>query len=153
MKTHPSEAELQEFALERSKSKILIAEHISSCEQCKATVAIYQQLVLSIGQQEKPSFDFNLAQLVLRQLPSPQKSYSRDNIIFYTIALVVFGLSGIICYWFSEFFAVLLLSFGSLFMYLLSATAMVILIFQGLDIYKRYQHKIKILDFIDTATK
>ena len=147
MKPHPSETELQQFALERSKSEIRIAEHISSCEQCKATVAIYQQLILSIEQQEKPSFNFNLAQLVLNQIPSPKKSYSRDNIIFYTIAFVVTGLSGIICYWFSEFFAELLLSFGSQFMYLLAATAMVILIFQGLDIYKRYQHKIKVLDF------
>jgi len=147
MNSHPSEAELQQFALERSKSEVKIAEHISSCEQCKATVEIYQQLVLSIEQQEKPSFDFNLAQLVLGQIPSSKKSYSSDDIIFYTIALVLTGLSGIICYWFSEFFAGLLLSFGSVFMYLLAATAMVILLFQGLDIYKRYQHKIKVLDF------
>ena len=147
MTPHPSEAELQQFALERSDSEVSVVEHISSCEQCKATVTIYQQLVLSIGQQEKPSFDFNLAQLVLNQIPSPKKSYSRDNSIFYTIAFVVTVLSGIICYWFSGFFAGLLLSFGSLFMYLLAATAMAILIFQGLDIYKRYQHKIKVLDF------
>ena len=147
MNSHPSEAELQQFALERSKSKIKVAEHISSCEQCNATVEIYQQLVLSIEQQEKPSFDFNLAELVLAQIPSPKKSYLSDNIIFYTIALVVTGLLGIICYWFSEFFAGLLLSFGSLFMYLLTATAMVILIFHGFDIYRRYQHKIKVLDF------
>ena len=147
MTSHPSETELQQFALERSDSEVSVVEHISSCEQCRTTVAIYQQLVLSIGQEEKPLFDFNLAQLVLDQIPSPKKSYSRDNIIFYTIAFVVTGLSGIICYWFSEFFAGLLLSFGSLFMYLLAATAMVILLFQGLDIYKRYQHKIKVLDF------
>lgn len=147
MKPHPSDAELQEFALERSKSEIKIAEHISLCEQCKATVAIYQQLILSIEQQEKPSFDVNLAQLVLNQIASPQKSYSRDNIIFYAIALVVTSLSGIICYWFREFFAGLLLSFGSLFMYLLAATAIVILLFQGLEMYKKYQHKIKVLDF------
>ena len=147
MTPHPSEAELQQFALDRLKSEIKIVEHISSCEQCQATVAIYQQLVLSIAQQEKPSFNFNLAQLVLNQISSPKKSYSRDNMIFYAIAVIVTGLSGIICYLFSGIFAGLFISFGSLFMYLLSATAMIILIFQGQDIYKKYKDKIKILDF------
>ena len=36
---HPSEAALQEFALDESKTEIMIVEHIRFCSQCQEQVA------------------------------------------------------------------------------------------------------------------
>ncbi len=152
MTPHPSEAELQQFALGKIEDETNIGAHIRLCDECKKTVAHYQLLFSVIAKEEKPAFDFNLSALVLEKIQVPKRKHSMDSLIFY-IGFAVIGLLGIACYWYWEFLSDLLINFGSLFMYLLVATAISILIFQALDIYKNYQHKIRSLDFFDAATK
>src|SRR5688500_13438874 len=146
MTTHPTEAELQQFALGKTENELNIAAHIHLCDECKNTVANYQLLFSAIVAEEKPAFDFNLPALVLQKIQAPKTGHSMGNLIFY-IGFAVIGLLGIACYWYWEFISDLLIGFGSLFMYLLVATAIIILVFQALDIYKNYQHKIRRLDF------
>jgi hypothetical protein len=146
MSEHPSEAELQEFALGEMKNETSINAHIQLCDECKTTVANYRLLFSAIATEKKPVFEFNLSSLVLEKIQPANTEYSKDRLIFY-IGFVVVAVLGIGCYWYSEFLSGLLVGFGSLFMYLLVATAITILVFQCLDIFKRYQHKIKSLDF------
>lgn len=146
MSEHPSEAELQEFALGEMKNEAGINAHIQLCDECKTTVANYRLLFSAIGSGEKPVFNFNLSALVLEKISPANTKYSKDRFIFY-IGFAVIAVLAIGCYWYSEFLSGVLIGFGSLFMYLLVATAVIILLFQSLDIYKGYQHKIKSLDF------
>jgi hypothetical protein len=146
MREHPSETELQEFALGKMKSEAKIDAHIQLCDECKSAVATYRLLFTAIGEQEKPAFDFNISELVLQKIKSPEKDHSMDSLIF-CIGFAVLALLGIAGYWYREFLSGLLIGFGSLFMYLLVATAIIILAFQCVDIYKRYQYKIKSIDF------
>jgi hypothetical protein len=146
MREHPSETELQEFALGEMKNEAKIDAHIQLCDECKTTVANYRLLFSAIGSEQKAVFEFNLSALVLEKIQPDDTKYSKDSLIFYIgfAELVLLGSAG---YWYSEFLSGLLIGFGSLFMYLLVATAIIILAFQCVDIYKRYQHKIKSLDF------
>jgi hypothetical protein len=146
MREHPSETELQEFALGEMKNEANIDAHIQLCDECKSAVATYRLLFATIGEQEKPVFDFNISELVLQKIKSPEKDHSMDSLIFY-IGFAVLALLGGAGYWYREFLFGLLIGFGSLFMYLLAASAIIILAFQCVDIYRRYQYKIKILDF------
>jgi hypothetical protein len=146
MREHPSEAEMQEFALGETKNETSINAHIAICDECKAVVANYRLLFSAIGSEQKPVFEFNLSTLVLEKIQPANTEHSRDRFIFY-IGFGVIGLLGIGCYWYREFLSGLLIGFGSLFVYLLLTTAIIVLVFQCVDIYKRYQHKIKSLDF------
>jgi hypothetical protein len=146
MREHPSETELQEFALGEMKNEAKIDAHIQLCDECKTTVANYRLLFSAIGSEQKPVFEFNLSALVLEKIKPANTEYSKDRLIFY-IGFAVIAVLGIGYYCYSEFLSGLLIGFGSLFMYLLLATAIIILVFQCVDIYKRYQHKIKSLDF------
>ena len=146
MTEHPSEAELQEFVLGQTLNEKSINAHIQQCDECNAIVANYRLLFSAIGSEEKAVFDFNLSALVLEKVQPTHTEYSRDRLIFY-IGFGVMVLSVIGCYWYMEFLSGLLIGFGSLFMYLLVSSAIIILIFQCMDIYKKFQHKIKSLDF------
>ena len=146
MKEHPSDAELQQFALGETKNETGIGAHIQLCDKCKAVVANYRLMFSAIGSEEKPVFDFNLSALVLKKIQPANTAYSEDRLIFY-IGFVLMGLLGIGCYWYKEFLSRVWIGFGSMFMYLLLATAIIVLVFQAVDIYKRYQYKIKSLDF------
>ena len=146
MSSHPSEAELQQFALDQSKNATNIDAHIKLCDECKKTIAHYQLLFSGIAMEEKPVFDFNLSALVLEKIQAPKTAPSMDSLIFY-IGFAVICLLSMCCYWYWEFISGLLIGFGSLFMYLLEGTAFIILVFQALDLYKNYQHKIRRLDF------
>jgi hypothetical protein len=146
MTEHPSEAELQEFALGETKNETGINAHIQLCDECKIAIANYRILFSAIATEEKPAFDSDFSALVLEKIQPANAVYSRDRLIFY-IGFAVIGLLGIGCYWYRGFLSGLLIGFGSMFMYLLLATAITVLVFQAMDIYKRYQHKIKSLDF------
>ena len=144
---HPSETALQEFALDESKTEIMIVEHIRFCSQCQEQVASYRLVFSAMATQEKPSFDFDVSNLVMPQVNRPENRYSSDNWVLYLTAFVIIGVTSIAGYLFGEFILELFRDLGSLLMPLIVITALIILIFQGIDIYKRYQRKIDVLDF------
>jgi hypothetical protein len=144
---HPSEAELQEFALDKSRTEIKIVEHIEFCRQCQKQVAGYQLVFSAMAAQEKPSFDFDLTDLVMLQVSQQKSRYSLDNWFLYLTAAVIIGITGFVGYRFGDAILDLFRGLGSLLMPLIVITALVILIFQGIDIYKKYQRKIDVLDF------
>ena len=147
MSEHPSEEKLQQFASGQSENDLKIKMHVSSCHECNAAVTVYRLLFSTIQQQEKPGFDFDISGLVLKRIQAPQTTISKDNLVFYVIAFAAICLSGTAFYWYREVLSGALPNFGSLFIALLAATAIITLIFLLLDLYKTYQQKIKALDF------
>lgn len=146
MTEHPSEAELQEFALDKITNEAKINTHIQLCDECKVIVANYRLLFSTIATGEKPVFDFDLSAFVSAKIQMPEADHSLRNLNFY-IGIAVVAVLVFACYWCSAFLSGLWIGFGSSFMYLLVSAAIIILIFQAVDIYKRYQHKIRSLDF------
>lgn len=144
---HPSEAELQEFALDPGKSGQKIAPHIRLCQSCQAEIENYKQLFTGMKDQEKPVFDFALADLVLAQIKPTAKSLPFDKLLVYLISLVAFLFTGTVFYIFRKSFSELFAGVAQLFLYLIITTAISILFFQLIDIYRVYQKKWRVLEF------
>lgn len=69
MSEHLSEADIQQYVLERAGCEAAVVHHVELCEDCKARAAVYEVLFAGIGQEPGPVFDFDLAAVVLAQLP------------------------------------------------------------------------------------
>ncbi|MEP7372504.1 MAG: hypothetical protein ABI675_03885 [Chitinophagaceae bacterium] len=144
---HLTDEEIQEYALDSSTSGTLMTGHVSSCEECKARVANYQLLFSGIKQQPPASFDFDLAELVITQLPSPKTKASRDNFFAYLFIIVAIVLAGAVLYYFKSYIVSLFASIAPLFIYLTITTVITLSIILGLDMCKNYQKKMRSLDF------
>lgn len=66
---HPSEMELQQYALEPSGCNPETLEHMEACPRCRAEAAAYRLLFTGISEQPEANFDFDLSAAVLSRLP------------------------------------------------------------------------------------
>ena len=144
---HLTDEEIQQYALDNSSSDITIIEHTSSCEACKAKVTNYRLLFTGIQQQPQAAFDFDLAKLVITQLPSPKPIATPDNFFIYMVVLSGIVLTGAALYYFRDYLFDLFSSIAPLLIYLTVTTVATLAIILSLDIYKTYQKKMRSLDF------
>jgi hypothetical protein len=79
--SHPSEKEIQQWAIDKSDSSTEMIHHMESCAHCRAEAETYRLLFSKIKQQPAAAFDFNLSGLVLSQLPKNKARLSLDNLI------------------------------------------------------------------------
>jgi hypothetical protein len=147
---HLSEMELQQYVLDRAACTSEAIGHVETCERCKAEVAIYQRLFAGIGDQPGAAFDFDLAAMVLSQLPAPTP---------VTVANRPFGWFGwtmtavigcVVCFSFYFFRKNIWNTFAGisgLFMYLILGAAAIVVALRILAMYKNYQQKIDSLNY------
>lgn len=145
--THPDDISIQQYALQKENCSADIVGHMAHCEDCQLKASSYTLLFTALKEQEKPSFDFNLPALVMEQIPQTKPAPDADNSFVYLIVLMVFGLLGIGGYLFKEIFVSSFLRLAPILTYLIITTVISLLIFQGLDIYRKYQQQIKTLNF------
>ncbi|RFS19152.1 hypothetical protein DVR12_24575 [Chitinophaga silvatica] len=88
MTKHPTEEELQNFALGQLPADPKLEAHMHECLACQMAVENYQAIFSSIKSIEQPVFDFDVEQLVLSQLPKSVTLPSRQFII-KTLLLVI----------------------------------------------------------------
>jgi hypothetical protein len=155
MITHPSGMELQEYALDKSGCSTETTAHIQNCENCQAVIANYHSLFAGIKEQPRPLFDFDLSSLVLEQLPGALIGKQETPIT----EKVRFGLSGwlmsvIICctiavslYLFRKNIWNMFSEIPGYFLYLVLASAVVIVLLRIMDMYRKYQKQIDVLNF------
>ena len=144
---HLTDEEIQQYALDISASGTTVVEHATSCEECKAKVTNYRLLFAGIQQQPQAAFEFDLAELVMAQLPSPRPGYSPDNFFIYLIVLAGMVLTGAAFYYFRGYIVSLFTSIAPLFIYLTVTAVITLSIILSLDMYKTYQKKMRFLDF------
>lgn len=143
---HLSEEEIQQYALDKSCFGKDISEHVQSCAVCHANVEAYLQLFPAIHEQPKPVFNFDLSNLVLRQLPESRTRFSLNSIF---VLLTVFAATCSICipvYLFRKYLTAVFSGALSMTMYLIIITSIAILIFQSMEMYRKYQKQISILN-------
>lgn len=144
---HLNDAEIQQYALQKIDCDIYITEHIRHCANCQVKAQQYALLFEGIKQQEKPVFDFNLADLVIAQLPETQHKVSYGNAFFYfIICIAIFSGCTIFYFW-----GINLLSLFSgitpILSYLLITTVTGLLVFLCIDMYRKYLTKMKTLKY------
>ncbi len=143
---HLSEDDIQQYVSDQSICTDQIIDHISSCEFCKVKAETYRLLFSEIQEQPKPAFDFDLTDLVLSQLANPKPKFFWD--IFFVYLLAITGITSvlILIVLFREYLSVLFSGYSSLFILLFGAIAAVILVFQGLEIYRKYNRQMEALN-------
>jgi len=143
---HLSEEELQQYSIDKSSCDIEASSHIQSCASCKANVEAYRQLFTVIHDQPKQVFGFDLSNLVLKQLPESKSKFSVNSVfVFLTVLAAAFSIS-IPVYLFRKYLSALFEGALSMTIYLIVITAIVILVFQSMEMYRKYQKQMSILN-------
>ena len=142
---HLTDDEVQQYAIDKRGCEKGIAEHIHLCEECRSKVEVYQLLITEIKQQSQPAFDFDLSKMVLRQLPSPKTTIANDKALAWIFCFMGIAFLGGAIYFFQSYFD-LFESMRTIFIYLIVITAVTVLAYLFIDMYKKYKHGMKVLD-------
>jgi len=145
MVKHITDYEMQQFVVDRHHCEITIVEHIHICSECKMKAEIYQSLITGIKQQSEPAFDFDLSALVLQKLSSPKQKTS-DKSLLWVLIFIGVAFVGAIAYYFQHSFAYLFEGISAIFIYLIVITVITVLTGLFIDMYKKYNKEMKLLD-------
>ncbi|MBS1600982.1 MAG: hypothetical protein JST75_22405 [Bacteroidetes bacterium] len=146
MTVHLLEMEIQEYALDKIHCRKDIADHIAVCEACRMKAANYELMFSVIKEEPKHSFDFDLASLVVEQLPKPSSVSSSTNILLYVFIFCFAGAIAFVIYWFREYLEKMFKGILPIVIYLMLVIAISVLIFQCVEIYRRYKKQMKSLN-------
>ena len=152
---HLADADIQEFVLNKSNCSLDVVAHIHKCVQCQAQAETYKHLCSEHKEHPKTAFDFDLSAAVLKQVTTEESKFSLNSLPGYFIILSAFAAIGIPSYLYklkiAKFFKTYILGIASgissLVIYLVIITFFIFLIFQSVEMYKKYQRKIDDLNF------
>ena len=139
---HLTDAEIQLYVAEPEMTSDQLKMHIKDCANCQTKAANYQLLFNSIHDQAKPHFNFDLSALVLEQLPEPKRAFPWAAIMVSGFSVLLISLSAIF------FWPIMDSVIRSAPMALLVSAitaAVVILIFQSVEMIKNHQKQIQTL--------
>ena len=142
---HLTDDEVQQYAVDKRGCEKRIAEHIHLCGECRSKVQVYQLLITEIKQQSQPAFDFDLSKMVLQQLPSPKTTIANDKALILIFGFMGIAFLGGAIYLFQIYFD-LFEGIKTIFIYLIAITAITVLVYSLIDLYKKYQKEMKVLD-------
>ena len=142
---HLTDDEVQQYVVENQHCEVKVVEHIHFCEVCRAKVEVYQLMIKEIKQQPQPAFDFDLAKMVMQQLPQAKKKVSNDKLLIWLFVSIGIIFIGGALYFFQSYFE-LFEGLKTIFIYLIGITAVTVLVYLFIDMYKKYRHGMKVLD-------
>ena len=145
--SHPSESDIQEYALNKFVCSTSLRTHIDSCEICLKEVGLYQILFSELRKESAAEFEFDLSALVIPNLPKATPVFSADQfiagfLIFFTLCFVIIPL-----YIFNAYILNMFSGVSPFFLYVMICTASVIIGFKTLEVYKKYQKQLRLLNF------
>jgi hypothetical protein len=143
---HPSEKEIQQYALDKMDSNPMIMAHIDSCADCQAEVSIYQTLFSEIKEQPSASFDFDVQELVLSKLPKTHTRLSTDDIIAGFLVIFTCSCIGIPVYIFRKIILNSFIDIPPFFIYSIIIGTTAILIIKILSLYKKFLKQMHLLN-------
>ena len=146
MLKHLTDDEVQLYVINRKQCATQVIEHVHSCEECKAKVEVYRLVIRAIDQQPQPAFDFDLAGLVLQQLPPSKPKIAKDKLTIWTLIFVSAISLLILGYYFLNYQANIFEGVAAIFIYLVTVSAVTIIGALVFDMYKKYQKEMKGLD-------
>jgi hypothetical protein len=142
MTAHLTDAEIQLYVSEPEITGDQPKIHIQNCANCQAKAANYQLLFKGIHYQAKPQFNFDLSSLVLEQLPEPKRAFPWTGILVSVFSVLFIFLSAI---FFWPIMDAVIKSAPLLLTAMALTAAVVILIFQSLEMVKNHQKQIHTL--------
>jgi len=161
---HLSDMELQQWVLDPTNCGAEQLAHLGQCEKCMIKAGEYRLLITQIRQEPAPVFDFDLKEVVLSQLRGYERQLepgyeqvlpsdgshepirTRGSGPMGIVWLVVFLVPGALLYLFGKEVRGLFSGFSGMMLWLLGTSAAIILLFQSIELYKKYQRKIDALN-------
>ena len=146
MLKHLSDDEVQQFVIDKQYCEIKVVEHIHICKECKIKAEVYQSLITGIKQQPQPVFDFDLSASVLKQLPAPQPKAANDKLVIWILVFVSIGFIAGVVYYFRSYWASMFEGVATIFIYLITISAIMVIAALVFDMYKKYKKEMNVLD-------
>jgi hypothetical protein len=143
--THLTDVEVQQYVVDKQHCEMKIVEHMHLCGECKLKAEIYQSVVTGIKQQPQPAFNFDLSKLVVQQLPSPNENTS-ERLLLPLLLFIGVAVIGTGVYFFEGSFVYLFKGVAAILIYLIIITAISVCIGLFIDMYKKYNSEMKLLD-------
>lgn len=96
---HPSDTEIQQYALGEFPADQLLEAHIEQCARCSAQVRFYQQITRSLASAEPQAPEVDLVPLVLARLPVPKSTRATGLVFVLCISIIgIIAVAGL--FWF-----------------------------------------------------
>lgn len=164
---HLSETALQQYALDESAAPMECREHIAACDNCRAEAMTYRLLFAGIKEQPEPAFDFDLAGLVLAQLPggvqgelqsgmpaavpgmapAVRRHLGKWSLSTWLQAFVFSCTVAVPLYLFRRNISNVFTEVSVFFMYVIVAAAATAVFFQMRSMYRKYRRQLRILNY------
>ena len=144
---HLSDTGIQQFVLNKSGCGSDIIDHIHVCDSCKAKAEAYQLLFSAIQQQPTPAFDFDLQGLILSQIAQSKPKPVPDKVLVLLLIFMSASSIAVAGWLFGDYFLNMFTGITSIVIYLTLTVAVTFLLFQGIEMYKKYQKQMDALNF------
>ena len=143
---HPSELELQQYAMDMAGCPPAVRPHIDTCQSCREAIVFYQRILMELKQQPAPAFDFDVSALVLPQLPVAPAGVLTERVYGYWFAIIAAGAVGIPAYLFRKNLSLLFAGTSFYFMYAIVGAALAVVVVRLMVMYRKYQQQIESLN-------
>ena len=143
---HISEQDLQSAALDNAQLPPAANKHLDECAVCQASLKEYQLLFTSVASLQKPSFDFDVAELVMPLLPKKKKAMNKAPLIICAVILFA-GLLTLPFILFDYRIDGLWKTVSPWMMGLVGIVAVVFVVTNIADMYRNYRHQLQKLNF------
>ncbi|NHA06926.1 hypothetical protein G7092_24190 [Mucilaginibacter sp. HC2] len=139
---HLTDTEIQLYVAEPETISDQLKTHVQNCVDCQTNIANYQLLFNGIHNQAKPQFDFNLTNLVLEQLPEPKRAFPWAAVLISVFSVMLIASLAL---FFSSYIEATITSVSTVLTATAITAAVVILIFQGVEMVKNHQKQVHTL--------
>jgi hypothetical protein len=143
---HPSDMELQQYAMDKTGCTAEAITHIDACESCQAGIAAYRLLFSEITERPKPAFDFDVSALVLPALPPAPVKTPPERAFGYWFAVIACCVAGIPLYLFRKNIFFLFGGISVYFIYVILAAALPVVVLRCLGMYRKFQQQMNSLN-------
>jgi hypothetical protein len=142
--THPSEASLQQYVLDRAACTQEDIGHIGMCPDCRQAAATYGMLADALKEQPAPSFDFDLAAAVITQLEAPPRRKHQEGVV--PMALLITLVIGVPAWLFRKSVYFVFTDMSADFYWVVLAAAGIVIGLFLLRLFKKYQDVINLIN-------
>jgi len=139
---HPDDASIQEYVTNKNGYNSRLAVHIQQCAICREKAAAYQLIISAIQEQPAHTFDFNVQELVMSQLPPSAPPVTTKKFLLLPVLLGAAVALIIPVYFFHTSLQQSLTGDVYLSLYFLIPVALAILALHILETYKKHQKQL-----------
>jgi hypothetical protein len=144
---HLTDAQIQQVVFDQSGVADDSKLHIQHCAACSRRVEEYRLFFGELKALPEAAFDFNLEAMIMEQLPQPSINPKEGRGLLYGFAIICFLSVLSLIHFFGKDLVALFGGMELLLTGFIVTTALCVLVFLAVDMYRMYLKKMKALNF------